>query len=245
MTHRGGGTAILVKSSISHHSTHIQTSSVEITAIVIEGHPNNLTICSLYNSPSLPSRNFIPDLLKVFRNRSQCLIVGDFNAKHASWSPTSRNNAAGNALAKLVRTRGFLLTAPNDPTRVPSYGRSSTIDFGLSCGLNSITAETFPDLSSDHNPVHFVVSIDTSIPFRQNCKTLTNWNKFQDIIANTIPGNPPIHNSEDIEQAIVNFNSHIHTAINQTSKFKPILHEMSKVPHATRLKIQEEKKQAS
>ncbi|GFR28498.1 putative RNA-directed DNA polymerase from transposon X-element [Trichonephila clavata] len=161
------------------------------------------------------------------------------DAKHASWSPTSRNTAAGNGLAKLVRTRGFLLTDPNDPTRVPSYGRPSTIDFGLSCGLNSITAETFPDLSSDHNPVHFVVSIDTSIPFRQNCNTLTNWNKFQDIIANTIPGNPPIHNSEDIEQAIVNFNSHIHTAINQASKFKPTFHEMSKVPHATRLKIQE------
>ncbi|GFQ81541.1 putative RNA-directed DNA polymerase from transposon X-element [Trichonephila clavata] len=190
-------------------------------------------------SPSLQTRNLVPDLLRIFRNRSQCLVVGDFNAKHLSWSPTSRNNAAGNAIAKLVRTKGFLLTAPNEPTRVTSYGRPSVIDFGLSCGLNSITAVSHPHLSSDHNPVHFLVSIDTSIPFRQNCKTLTNWNAFQNIISNTIPGNPPIHSSEDIDQTIENFNSNIHTAINQASKFKPILHEMIKVPPAIRLKIKE------
>ncbi|GFR29789.1 RNA-directed DNA polymerase from mobile element jockey [Trichonephila clavata] len=162
MTHRGGGTAILVKSTIIHHSIQIQTSSSEITAIVIEGRPVNLTICSLYMSPSLPIRNHVPDLLRVFRNRSQCLIVGDFNAKHLSWSPTSRNNAADNAIAKLIRTKGFLLTAPNDPTRVTSYGRPSVIDFGLSCGLNSITAESLPDLSNAAEVRQLDVSVSSN-----------------------------------------------------------------------------------
>ncbi|GFW38659.1 probable RNA-directed DNA polymerase from transposon X-element [Trichonephila clavipes] len=215
LTHRGGGTAILVKNSIPHHSIKINTSTVESTTIVIE------------------------NLLKIFRNRSQCIIVGDFNAKHTSWSATPHNNPAGNAIVRLVRANGFLLTAPNGPTRVPTRGRPSTLDFGITCGINNITAEVHSDLSSDHNPVHFVISINSSIPFKQNCKTLTNWYKFQNIIATSLPGNPQISDNEEIEEAIVNFNTQIHNAINQASKFKPILHSISNIPFQTRLKIRE------
>ncbi|GFU03216.1 probable RNA-directed DNA polymerase from transposon X-element [Trichonephila clavipes] len=239
LTHRGGGTAVLVKRSIPHHSIKINTRTVESTTIVIESQPNNSTICSLYNPPNREVGNLIPDLLKIFRNRSQCIIVSDFNAKHTSWSATPHNNTAGNAIVRLVQNNGFLLTAPNEPTRVPTRGRPSTLDFGITCGINNITAEVHSDLSSDHNPIHFVISINSSIPFKQNCKTLTNWNKFQDIIANSLPGNPQISNREEIEEAIVNFNTQIHNAVNQASKFKPILHPMSNIPFETRLKIRE------
>ncbi|GFW90422.1 probable RNA-directed DNA polymerase from transposon X-element [Trichonephila clavipes] len=239
LTHRGGGTAVLVKKSIPHHGIKINTSTVESTTIVIESQPNNITICSLYNPPRSSVGNLVPDLLKIFRNRPQCIIVGDFNAKHTSWSATPHNNPAGNAIVRLVRANGFLLTAPNGPTRVPTRGRPSTLDFGITCGINNITAEVHSDLSSDHNPVHFVISINSSIPFKQNCKTLPNWYKFQNIIATSLPGNPQISDNEEIEEAIVNFNTHIHNAINQASKFKPILHSISNIPFQTRLKIRE------
>ncbi|GFY13756.1 probable RNA-directed DNA polymerase from transposon X-element [Trichonephila clavipes] len=239
LTHRGGGTAVLVKKSIPHHGIKINTSTVESTTIVIESQPNNITICSLYNPPRSAVGNLGPDLLKIFRNRPQCIIVGDFNAKHTSWSATPHNNSAGNTIVRLVRANGFLLTAPNGPTRVHTRGRPSTIDFGITCGINNITAEVHSDLSSDHNPVHFVISINSSIPFKQNCKTLTNWYKFQSIIATSLPGNPQISDNEEIEEAIVNFNTHIHNAINQASKFKPILHSISNIPFQTRLKIRE------
>ncbi|GFQ81487.1 histone H2A [Trichonephila clavata] len=239
MTHRGGGTAILVKNSIAHRSIHIHTTSVEVTAIVLEDQPLRTTICSLYKPPTSSNNSCISDLLKIFRNRSQCLIVGDFNARHNTWSPNSSNNPAGPELARFVRSSGFLLTAPNGPTRTPARGRSSTIDFGLSCGINDITAEAIPDLSSDHEPVHFVIATTSSTPFKQNCKTFTNWNKFQDLISSSKPGNPPITNSTDIDQAINYFNSQIHTAINQSSKFKPIINQLANIPHATRIKIKE------
>ncbi|GFQ63993.1 histone H2A [Trichonephila clavata] len=240
MTHRGGGTAILVKNSIAHRSIHIHTTSVEVTAIVLEDQPLKTTICSLYKPPTSSNNSCISDLLKIFRNRSQCLIVGDFNARHNTWSPNSSNNSAGTALARFVRSTGFLLTAPNGPTRTPARGRSSTIDFGLSCGINDITAKAIPDLSSDHEPVHFVIATTSSTPFKQNCKTFTNWNKFQDLISSSIPGNPPpITNSTDIDQAINYFNSQIHTAINQSSNFKPIINQLANIPHATRIKIKE------
>ncbi|GFU08871.1 probable RNA-directed DNA polymerase from transposon X-element [Trichonephila clavipes] len=201
LTHRGGGTAVLVKKSIPHHSIKINTNTVESTIIVIESQPNNITICSLYNPP--------------------------------------RNSVAGNAIVRLVRANGFLLTAPNGPTRIPNRGRPSTLDFGITCGINNITAEVHPDLSSDHNPVHFVISINSTISFKQNCKTLTNWYKFQDIIANSLPGNPQINNSKELEESIVHFNTQIHNAVNQNSKFKPILHSISNIPFETRLKIRE------
>ncbi|GFV69358.1 RNA-directed DNA polymerase from mobile element jockey [Trichonephila clavipes] len=43
LTHRGGGTAILVKNSIAHHVINIYTTAVNITAIEIEGPTNNTT----------------------------------------------------------------------------------------------------------------------------------------------------------------------------------------------------------
>ncbi|GFV01007.1 putative RNA-directed DNA polymerase from transposon X-element [Trichonephila clavipes] len=128
---------------------------------------------------------------------------------------------------------------PNGPTRVHTRGRPSTIDFGITCGINDITAEVHSDLSSDHNPCPLCHFDQLFNSFKQNCKTLTNWYKFQSIIATSLPGNPQISDNEEIEEAIVNFNTHIHNAINQASKFKPILHSISNIPFQTRLKIRE------
>ncbi|GFT26393.1 RNA-directed DNA polymerase from mobile element jockey [Trichonephila clavipes] len=212
LKHRGGGTAVLVKNSIPHHSIKINTSTVESTIIISSRY--------LEIDPSASS----------WATSTRSIPLG---------SATPHNNPAGNAIVRLVRANGLLLTAPNGPTRVPTRGRPSTLDFGIACGINNITAEVHPDLSSDHNPVHFVFSINSAIPFKQNCKTLTNWYKFQDIIANSLPGNPQINNSEELEESIVNFNTQIHNAVNQASKFKPILHSISNIPFETRLKIRE------
>ncbi|GFY63783.1 hypothetical protein TNIN_178811 [Trichonephila inaurata madagascariensis] len=64
-------------------------------------------------------------------------------------------------------------------------------------------------------------------------------------IANSLPGNTQISNSDEIEQAILDFNSHIHTAINKASKFKPILNSMSNAPYDTRLKMREKNQTAT
>ncbi|GFW55901.1 probable RNA-directed DNA polymerase from transposon X-element [Trichonephila clavipes] len=123
LTHRGGGTAVLVKKSIPHHGIKINTSTVESTTIVIESQPNNITICSLYNPPRSTAGNLGPDLLKIFRNRPQCIIVGDFNAKHTSWSATPHNNSAGNTIVRLVRANGFLPQPLTDPQEfIPAAG---------------------------------------------------------------------------------------------------------------------------
>ncbi|GFY28481.1 probable RNA-directed DNA polymerase from transposon X-element [Trichonephila clavipes] len=48
---------------------------------------------------------------------------------------------------------------------------------------------------------------------------------------------PALHHRS--KRSIVNFNSQIQNAVNQASKFKPILHSMSNIPFETRVKIRE------
>ncbi|GFW38662.1 nucleic-acid-binding protein from transposon X-element [Trichonephila clavipes] len=239
LTHRGGGTAILVKNSIAHHVINIYTTAVNITAIEIEGPTNNTTVCSLYRSPSSPINSFIPDLIKIFRNRAQCIVVGDYNARHSTWNPNRRGNTAGTRLFHYANTCGLVISAPTDFTRIPQQQnhQPSVIDLGVSCGINNIAVESRYDLSSDHNPVHFVVKFNFKTSHLLNCKTITNWNKFQDILSTTIAGNPPINNTEEIDEAISKLNYNIHTALNQSSKFKSMKQDFTLVPYATRMKI--------
>ncbi|GFR11228.1 putative RNA-directed DNA polymerase from transposon X-element [Trichonephila clavata] len=239
LAHRGGGTAILVKNSIAHHSINIFTSTVSISSIEIEGPSGNIAVCSLYRSPSSSVHSFIPDLIKIFSNKSQCIVVGDFNAKHRSWNPHGTTNKAGTALHNYARSCGYVISAPSDPTRIPIQLNHipSVIDIGLSCGLNTITVESRYELTSDHNPVHFVINFNFHISHLLNCKTITNWNKFQDILSTTIAGNPTINNTEEIEEAINSLNYNIHTAINQSSKFKSMKQDFTLVPCSTKIKI--------
>ncbi|GFU68212.1 probable RNA-directed DNA polymerase from transposon X-element [Trichonephila clavipes] len=241
LTHRGGGTAILVKNSIAHHVINIYTTAVNITAIEIEGPTNNITVCSLYRSPSSPINSFIPDLIKIFRNRAQCIVVGDYNARHSTWNSNRRGNTAGTRLFHYANTCGLVISAPTDFTRIPQQQnhQPSVIDLDVSCGINNIAVESRYDLSSDHNPVHFVVKFNFKTSHLLNCKTITNWNKFQDILSTTIAGNPPINNTEEIDEAISKLNYNIPIALNQSSKFKSMKQDFTLVPYATRMKIRE------
>ncbi|GFW08828.1 hypothetical protein TNCV_4300011 [Trichonephila clavipes] len=160
------------KNSIAHHVINIYTTAVNITAIEIEGPTNNTTVCSLYRSPSSPINSFIPDLIKIFRNRAQCIVVGDYNARHSTWNPNRRGNTAGTRLFHYANTCGLVISAPTDFTRIPQQQnhQPSVIDLGVSCGINNIAVESRYDLSSDHNPVHFVVKFNFKTSHLLNCK---------------------------------------------------------------------------
>ncbi|GFQ98739.1 uncharacterized protein TNCT_335661 [Trichonephila clavata] len=106
----------------------------------------------------------------------------------------------------------------------------------MSCGLD-ITVESRYELTSAHNPAHFVINFNFHISHLLNCKTISNWNKFQDILSTTIAGNPTFNNIEEIEEAINSLNNSIHTAINQSSKFKSMKQDFTLVQYSTRIKI--------
>ncbi|GFS45985.1 RNA-directed DNA polymerase from mobile element jockey, partial [Nephila pilipes] len=67
-TYAGGGTAILVRNSLPHHATPLQTSTIEGTAITLERkNKQSITIISVYKTP----RNQFDqsELHHLFRNR--------------------------------------------------------------------------------------------------------------------------------------------------------------------------------
>ncbi|GFX73782.1 RNA-directed DNA polymerase from mobile element jockey [Trichonephila clavipes] len=134
LTHHDGGTAILVKNSITHHPINIYTTAVSITAVEIEGPTNNITVCSLYRSPTSPFNSFIPDLIKFFRNRAQCIAVDVYNAKHSTWNRNRRGDPAGTKLLNYANACGFVISAPTDPTRIPHQQnhQPSVVDLGVS-----------------------------------------------------------------------------------------------------------------
>ncbi|GFT03631.1 hypothetical protein TNCV_3135931 [Trichonephila clavipes] len=78
---------------------------------------------------------------------------------------------------------GFHLSSTAEPTTIPKRAnhRPATIDFGISCGLDDVLVETQVELSSDHNPVQFILPVNSDKPHAQNCTTFTNWNLFQDL----------------------------------------------------------------
>ncbi|GFU02626.1 putative RNA-directed DNA polymerase from transposon X-element [Trichonephila clavipes] len=167
--------------------------------------------------------------------------IGDYNTRHSTWNPKHGGNTTGTRFFHYANTCGLVISASTDFTRIPRQQnhQPSVIDLGVSCGINNIAVESRYDLSSDHNPVHFVVKFNFKTSHLLNCKIITNWNKFQDILSTTIAGNPPINNTEEIDEAISKLNYNIHTALNQSSKFKSMKQDFTLVPYATRMKIRE------
>ncbi|GFV07570.1 putative RNA-directed DNA polymerase from transposon X-element [Trichonephila clavipes] len=207
LSHRGGGTVILIKRTIAHHSISLHIHALENTTIIIEGN-KNLTISCVYRPPRSPPLALIPDLLRIFRNRTCCIIVGDYNAKHTSWNPHSQGNKCDTQLHKFTRDCGFLISSPAGPTTVPrrSRDRPATLDFAVSCGINNILVDSHAELSSDHNPVQFI--FETTIkPYSRNCTAFTNWSLYQELLTASVPGNP-ITSDTDRRNCRKNFPAH-------------------------------------
>ncbi|GFT18896.1 RNA-directed DNA polymerase from mobile element jockey [Nephila pilipes] len=175
------------------------------------------------------------------RNGSHCLVLIDLNAKHHTWSPTSRANSDGNSLFKFSQTFGVDILALNDPTYYPNNQNylPSTIDFGISKGLQNITVTTSAELASDHNPVCFLVGLNNLTPHAHNQILFTNWINFSDNLSQLIWGNPLINNVIELEEAVTNFTFKIQNSINQSSIAKNIDHPHVNISQSTRPKIKE------
>ncbi|GFS39605.1 putative RNA-directed DNA polymerase from transposon X-element [Trichonephila inaurata madagascariensis] len=158
-TYRGGGTAIMIKRSIPHHQIIINNNSFETTAIKLN-RQNDLpvTIVSAYRPPRKPIA--VQDLHQIFRNQGHVLVAGDLNAKHASWSPLTQQNTPGNIIRRFCDSTGYSLNAPPEPTCFRRSYRSTTIDIAICKGMTVTDYSSISELSSDHNPVLFEVSLD-------------------------------------------------------------------------------------
>ncbi|GFQ95596.1 hypothetical protein TNCT_421291 [Trichonephila clavata] len=134
---------------------------------------------------------------------------------------------------------GISINAPTEPTRFDAHGVNTTLDIALAKGLHAIASTSISELTSDHNPVNFDISLNYfSSPSLSTC-SFPNWTNIQTVLTESIPGNQAISNEEDIEQSIINLNSKIQEAIHTTSTYKAINHPVSIIPRQLREKIKQ------
>ncbi|GFQ78365.1 hypothetical protein TNCT_301 [Trichonephila clavata] len=104
-------------------------------------------------------------------------------------------------------------------------------------GMTVSEVASIPELSNDHNPVLFEVSLDNFTSPVLSTYAFPNWSKFQTILSSTLPGNPKISNINEIDNAVQNFNSTFKNAFNNSSTFKSINKPLSCIPSIIREKI--------
>ncbi|GFX09724.1 RNA-directed DNA polymerase from mobile element jockey [Trichonephila clavipes] len=123
--------------------------------------------------------------------------------------------------------------APTAPTYYAARGTCSILDIAFAKNLILEDINSVNDLSSDHNPVLIDLALNNSLP--KNLRTLksTNWIKFQEIVFNSIPGNPII-DTNNIDNAINNFTGMITSAISATTVTKVISTPHLRLPHRIR-----------
>ncbi|GFR04977.1 putative RNA-directed DNA polymerase from transposon X-element [Trichonephila clavata] len=190
LTHGGGGTAIFIKRSISHHQIFIPSQSFENMAIILNrSNAKPITIVSVYR-PHPPIKINEQDLQQFFRNRDCCLIIGDFNAKHRYWNPHPRINQARTVIFKFCNKMSISIHAPDRPTRFDAHGVNTTLGIALAKGLHSMTTISISELTSNHNPVNFDILLNNFTSAPLNTFSFPNWQKFQAVLSRYIPGNP-------------------------------------------------------
>ncbi|GFY47692.1 uncharacterized protein TNIN_90271 [Trichonephila inaurata madagascariensis] len=155
-------------------------------------------------------------------DKLHCLLkAGDYNAKHTSWGCTN-SDPRGNYLLRYITNNNIDLISPPTPTR---YGTdsASTLDYALTKNLIwPCTADSIPELSSDHNPVrfHFPRTSNFEMPPPQ---LNTTWSIFTKILAN--PDNfelPTANSTQEIDSQVSNLTNDILNA--HASASKPFYH---------------------
>jgi hypothetical protein len=150
----GGGTSILVRRGIVHHSvpvpglTHLEATSIQVT---MAGRP--VIIHAVYLSPSRPLIG--ADLTACFGGGLPVLMAGDLNAKHVDWN-SRMTTRRGKLLRDYADGNSCLIFGPDTPTTNP-YNPSVTpdvLDIVLTQNLSfPVYLTSCSALSSDHLPV--------------------------------------------------------------------------------------------
>lgn len=212
-----GGTAIIIKTAISHQEKqkysfeHLQATSVEL-----ETAHGPLTIAAIYCPPR--HRNKREHYSQFFETLGNHFIAGgDFNAKHTHWGSRLTSTKGRELLAAMnVNNLNFISTGeptywPTDPLKIPDL-----LDFCVTKGIDKrrCTAASSLDLSSDHSPI--IITIHKNVlktPMDPKLTSnKTNWFAFREKIDDLITLNIPLKTRKDLEEAVEHFSKSIQSA---------------------------------
>ncbi|GFV75972.1 probable RNA-directed DNA polymerase from transposon X-element [Trichonephila clavipes] len=179
----GGGTAIILKSSLSHHCTPTPPlGTAEATSVTLTPpNGNHILITSIYISPSKTYQHIHTDLETIFGLEHVSIVCGDYNAHHTHWGG-KRIDHRGFLIKNLLDTTNTQIIAPPTPTRF-GFNSASVIDFALTRNLLwRSQVESIAELSSDHNPI--LISFDSNTRFDFPKRNIsTDWELFRELLS--------------------------------------------------------------
>ncbi|GJQ65019.1 hypothetical protein Trydic_g23196 [Trypoxylus dichotomus] len=145
---RGGGTAVLVKSTIEHHADLVlELINIEATAVTINLATGPVKLVAAYKAPRKQL------LEEIFDTRGAVILAGDLNAKHPSWN-SRRTNASGICLRRYADDLHLPVDATAEPTIFPHNGQSDLLDIVVMKDVAQFHQLTvLNELLSDHNSV--------------------------------------------------------------------------------------------
>ena len=204
----GGGTAILVRRGIVHHSvpvpglTHLEPTAVQVT---LAGRP--VKILAGYLSPSRPLIG--ADLTACFGGGLPVLMAGDLNAKHVDWN-SRLTTRRGKLLRDYADENSCLIFGPDTPTTNP-YNPSATPDVLDIAVTKDVPFQVYLPSCYSLSSGHLQVLIDTALPTsfprppeRPNFRR-TEWAIFQTQVADRIPFDPESQTGMTIDTYVENF----------------------------------------
>lgn len=203
-----GGVCIFIHKSIPHKFLkQISLEYAEAVQIKIHDHNRDITVSSIYCSPSCTRAQSLYFFDKVLSSPGPTVIAGDFNAKHNSW-----NNATfclkGVDLFNLCNKKRVNVHPPDGPTCTPPNGKPSAIDFVLSKSIVGVSPPIVTnELSSDHMPLIFKIPLKTSSlnDIRIPNYAKANWKSYRQSLNNKfshISQSLTIESENQIESAV-------------------------------------------
>ena len=218
---RGGGTAIILKRSITYRPLDVPTiAHMDITAIAITLRSEETLIAALYIPPNATLRSTDLDCLTTLS--PHFLIAGDLNAKHTYWH-SRVINPKGRTLQAHMALHDYVVLGPLLPTHFPYNERHSpdVLDVLLLKSSSHVYhIEPLNDLDSDHLPVliKFATSLHLTTPVYRHFPQ-THWRSFHDLLLHSIPAAPRIVSPEDVDTSIHIFTDTVLDAYNSTTSY--------------------------
>lgn len=223
ITHRGGGTAIVIKSNIPHHEVIVRNPppAMETTTVAITYNPRGrLYISSAYNPPEkhIEANSF----LNLFHAGHPTIVGGDLNAKNNIWH-SKNNNINGKDLMKIASNHSIYVEATTENTYEPTDSGKQKDVLDVFCFKNFTyyyTLSICREMDSDHWPIILNVYNFSYLAIFSHPKT-TDWKAFYEFMESKADSSTHLYtDTTSVEAAINSITSDIQQAMTDTSSVR-------------------------
>jgi len=155
---QGGGVATFVRSGLKYSQININ-SDLECIVLKLETSLGNINVVNVYIPPNKTACHDKTKLNEIF-SFSNCIIMGDFNAKNPLWG-SSNTDKLGNEIENFIDEKQLCVLNTGLPTYQCYQGGMTHLDLtivsnNLACKCNWSTLNN--SMSSDHIPIVTVLN---------------------------------------------------------------------------------------